>query len=161
MRMPPDRNVNARGVGAPLGRALSFMRLLWAVAHGLESTSKRMLATLGVTGPQRLVLRLVGHHGSISAGELAGILHIDPSSLTGMLRRLEQSGLIRRKRDPVDGRRAVLVLTAAGKRLNALRQGTVESIVDRALGAATKGEVRSAEHLLQLLAAAFNDELEA
>jgi DNA-binding MarR family transcriptional regulator len=157
MRMPPDKN---RSV-APLGRALSFMRLLWAVAHGLESTSKRMLATLGVTGPQRLVLRLVGHHGSLSAGELARTLHIDPSSLTGMLRRLEQAGLLRRKRDPADGRRAVLTLTASGKRLNARGQGTVESIVDRALGAATKGEVRSAERLLQLLAAEFDDELEA
>src|SRR5689334_19354149 len=116
-RVPLHRNVKPRGV-APLGPALSFMRLLWAVAHGLESTSKRMLATLGVTGPQRLVLRLVGHCGSVSAGELARTLHIHPSSLTGMLRRLEQAGLLRRKRDPADGRRAVLSLTASGKRLN-------------------------------------------
>ncbi|HWA76059.1 MAG TPA: MarR family transcriptional regulator [Polyangiaceae bacterium] len=134
------------------------MRLLWAVAHGLESTSKRMLAALGVTGPQRLVLRLVGHYGSVSAGELARTLHIHPSSLTGMLRRLEQAGLLRRKRDPADGRRAVLSLTASGKRLNARMEGTVESIVDRALAFVSKGEIRAAERMLQVLAAAFDDE---
>jgi DNA-binding MarR family transcriptional regulator len=119
-----------------------------------------MLATLGVTGPQRLVLRLVGHQGSVSAGELARTLHIHPSSLTGMLRRLEQAGLLRRKRDRADGRRVVLSLTASGKRLNARRRGTVESIVDRALGSATKAEIASAERMLQSLAAAFDDELE-
>src|SRR5688572_15630298 len=45
-----------------LGEVLSFMQLLWAVTHGLESTSKRMLAAVGVTGPQRLVLRLIGQY---------------------------------------------------------------------------------------------------
>jgi len=159
IRNPHAKNVNALGV-APLGRALSFMRLLWAVAHGLESTSKRMLATLGVTGPQRLVLRLVGHHGSVSAGELARTLHIHPSSLTGMLRRLERAGLLRRQRDLVDRRRVVLTLTASGKRLNARRQGTVEAIVERALEAATTEQVRAAERMLQLLAAAFDDGVE-
>lgn len=73
----------------PLGETLAFMQLLWAVTHGLESTSKRMHAQLGVTGPQRLVLRIVGHHGRISAGALADVLHIHPSSLTGMLQRLD------------------------------------------------------------------------
>ena len=150
----PSLAPNADGMES-LGRALSFMRLLWAVAHGLESTSKRMLATLGVTGPQRLVLRLVGHLGTTSAGELARALHIHPSSLTGMLRRLEEAGLLRRKRDPADGRRAVLSLTPSGKRLNSRGRGTVEFIVDRALGAATKEDVRAAERMLQLLAAAF------
>ena len=55
----------------PLGDALAFMQLLWAVAHGLESSSKRMHAELGVTGPQRLVLRIVGHYKRIAAGQLA------------------------------------------------------------------------------------------
>ena len=77
------------------------MQLVWAVTHGLESASKRMHAELGITGPQRLVLRIVGHQGRISAGALADVLHIHPSSLTGMLQRLEQAELIRRESDPV------------------------------------------------------------
>jgi hypothetical protein len=43
-----------------LGDILDFMRLLWAVDHGLHSTSKRMNTSIGVTGPQRLVLRMTG-----------------------------------------------------------------------------------------------------
>ena len=36
-----------------LSPELEFMRLLWAVEHGLQTTSKRMARRIGVTGPQR------------------------------------------------------------------------------------------------------------
>ena len=39
---------------------LAFMQLLWGVVHGLEKVSKRMSAEIGVTGPQRLALRVIG-----------------------------------------------------------------------------------------------------
>lgn len=139
-------------------RALSFMRLLWPVAHALESTSKRMLATLGITGPQRLVLRIVGFHGRVSAGQLARELHIHPSSLSGMLRRLERAGLLARRHDPDDGRRAVLSLTAAGKRMNSRQRGTVEAGVQRALEAVSHSEVLATERMLRALAIALEND---
>src|SRR5690349_20130294 len=111
------------------------MKLLWAVAHGLEATSSKMHAELGVTGPQRLVLRLIAHFSFAAPGDLAETLHVHPSSLTGSLRRLEEAGLIRRKRDPRDGRRAILTLTTKGRALNDRKHGTVESAVQRALKA--------------------------
>src|ERR1700733_2332457 len=43
-----------------LDAVLDFMRLLWSIEHGLQSASKHMEGTLGITGPQRLVLRIVG-----------------------------------------------------------------------------------------------------
>jgi hypothetical protein len=36
-----------------LGETLEFMRLLWAIDHGLQRRSKQLASTLGVTGPQR------------------------------------------------------------------------------------------------------------
>ncbi len=139
----------------PLGETLAFMQLLWAVTHGLESASKRMHAQLGVTGPQRLVLRIVGHHGRISAGELADVLHIHPSSLTGMLQRLEQAEMIRRESDPFDRRRALIELTRRGMRLNDERTGTVEASIDLALAKLSKEKVTSAKAVLKALAAAL------
>ncbi len=136
-----------------LGEVLGFMRLLWAVAHGLESASKQMRTDIGVTGPQRLVLRLVGHYARLSPGELADLLHVDPSSLTGVLRRLEQSRLVARRRDPEDGRRAILTLTAKGRSLNGKRGRTVEATVRRVLAAAPASQVEGARALLRALAA--------
>src|SRR5262249_46223622 len=103
-----------------LGSVLEFMRVLWAVDHGLEAASKRMEARLGVTGPQRLVLRILGRYPSASAGRLAEILHLHPSTLTGILKRLETRGLITRRVDPADGRRALFDLTARGLKVDGL-----------------------------------------
>ena len=94
-----------------LGEVIDFMRLLWAVDHGLEASSKRMNAVFGVTGPQRLVIRIVGRHPGIAAGRIAEILHVHPSTLTGVLSRLADRGIVVRRVDPGDGRRALFSLT--------------------------------------------------
>jgi DNA-binding MarR family transcriptional regulator len=133
------------------------MQVLWEVSHGLESESKRMLAALGVTGPQRLVLRIVGHHGRISAGGLAEVLRIHPSSLTGMLRRLERAALIRRESDPFDRRRTLVELTPRGMRLNDRRQGTIEAKLETALAKLPKPRIAAAKAVLRAIAGALGD----
>ena len=110
-----------------LGEVLDFMRLIWQVDHALQRTSKRMATTLGVTGPQRLVLRIVGMLPGIPAGHLARLLHVHPSTLTGVLKRLERRGLIRRRSDARDGRRFLLGLTERGRRFDVEAEGTVEA----------------------------------
>src|ERR1019366_2492668 len=94
----------------PLGPVLDFMRLLWAIEHGLQRMSKRMEGELGITGPQRLVLRVVGQFPGLPAGELAHIVRLHPSTITGILQRLVARGLLERQRDPSDSRRARLRL---------------------------------------------------
>jgi DNA-binding MarR family transcriptional regulator len=136
----------------PLGEQLEFMRLLWAIDHGLQSRSKRLAAALGITGPQRLVIRIVGRFPGVSAGQLAHILHLDPSTLTGILRRLERAGLLSRRRDPRDGRRAVLGLSAAGRRLEVATAGSIESVMDEVFAKLPRHKVRFAREVLAALA---------
>jgi len=138
--------------GPALGRVLDFMRLLWALDHGLQSTSKRMEATLGITGPQRLVLRIVGQFPGTSAGEVSSILHIHPSTLTGVLKRLQARGLIEREADPSDARRARLRLTAQGQMLNRTRSGTVEAAIRRVLAQVEPEKMQAVQEVLALLA---------
>lgn len=146
---------SGQGPAESLGTALEFMRLLWAVAHGLESASKRMHARLGITGPQRLVLRIIGHYGRISAGELAAVMHVHPSSLTGVVRRLVAAELVRREADPFDRRRAMLELTRRGAVLNRQRAGTVESMVARALEEQSSEGLAHAEAVLKAVASSL------
>src|SRR5499425_1844570 len=91
---------------------LDFMRLLWSIEHGLQRMSKRMENEIGITGPQRLVLRVVGQFPGLSASELAHIVRLHPSTITGILQRLVARGFLDRKRDPGDSRRARLRLNA-------------------------------------------------
>jgi len=143
------------GGDPPLGAVLDFMRLLWAVDHALQSASKRMEATFGVTGPQRLVVRIVGRFPGIAAGRVAEILHVHPSTLTGILKRLEARGMLQRRSDPRDARRALFGLTAKGKKLDTLRTGTVEQAVRKVL-ARSPEKVIAAQEML----AALSEELD-
>jgi MarR family transcriptional regulator, organic hydroperoxide resistance regulator len=142
----------------PLGKVLDFMRLIWSVDHGLQSLSKRMHASLGLTGPQRVALRVLGRRPGITAGSLARALRVHPSTLTGVLRRLERRGLVRRTRDPEDGRRALLELTPRGRKLDVPSPGTVEAVVSRILSGMPPARSRAAAELLAALAAALLEE---
>ena len=128
-----DSDRGRRSAARELGPVLDFMQRLWAVVHELQSISKRMDATLGVTGPQRLVIRILGRRPGLSAGELAAIMHVHPSTLTGVLRRLQARALVERRVDPGDARRVLLHLTTSGRRLDQKRIGTVEDGIERAL----------------------------
>jgi MarR family transcriptional regulator, organic hydroperoxide resistance regulator len=145
----PERDVAEDSL--PLSEALDFLRLLWEVDHGLQVHSKRMRAELGVTGPQRLVIRFVGRRPGISAGELARLLHAHPSTLTGVLRRLERSRAIARHEDPVDGRRALFELTSRGRQIDQERGGTVESAAQRAMRRVGLADISAARRVLKLL----------
>lgn len=131
---------------------LTFMQVLWSVAHRLDQTSKRMRAQLGITGPQRLVLRVVGLLPGVSAGDLAGILHVHPSTLTGVLRRLQSQRLIVRHVDRDDRRRARLHLTDAGAAANAVKSGTVEAAVASAIDRRGVRDVAAAVRVLTAVA---------
>jgi DNA-binding MarR family transcriptional regulator len=140
-----------------LDDVLQFMKLMWAVDHQLQSVSKRMAAVLGLTGPQRLSVRLIGRIPGISAGELAALLHLDPSTVTGIVRRLEEARMIERARDQEDARRSRLRLTARGRAVDRRSSGTVEAAVRRVLAIASPQDVAATGRVLNALAS----ELEA
>jgi len=135
-----------------LGEVLDFMRLIWEVDHALQRTSKRMETTLGVTGPQRFVLRIVGRFPGIPAGHLAEILHVHPSTLTGILKRLERSGLISRRPDARDRRRTLLGLTDKGRLVDVGTEGTVEAAIQQALERSRPQQIEAARELLSTIA---------
>ncbi|HUJ27640.1 MAG TPA: MarR family transcriptional regulator [Myxococcales bacterium] len=133
------------------GGVLEFLRLLWAVDHGLHQHSKRMSEKLGVTGVQRFVIRMIGRRGSLTPGELAEDLHLHPSTLTGVIRRLEQAGFIAMAVDPLDHRRRRLALTRRGRRIDGTRQGTVERQIELALARLEPDELAAARRALAAL----------
>jgi DNA-binding MarR family transcriptional regulator len=133
------------------GDALQFMRHLWDLVHALDVRSKRMASDLGVTGPQRLVIRLVGQNPGQTATEISSAMGKHPSTLTGVLARLEQRSLLVREADKEDRRRARFRLTAAGKRIDRERKGTIEDAVRRAIGRAKPGALSGMQSTVRLL----------
>jgi DNA-binding MarR family transcriptional regulator len=138
-----------------LDPVLDFLRLLWRIEHGLQRTSKRMETTLGVTGPQRLVLKIVRQFPGITAGELAGIVRLHPSTITGVLQRLEAKELLIRERDEHDNRRVHLTVPSHARRLTERSRGTVEAAVEQLFQRMPKEQVRHAREVLSAIADAL------
>lgn len=135
----------------PLARALEVMRRIWAVDHAARHLSRMMETHLGVTGPQRLVVRIVGQRPGVSPGELGTLLHLDPSTLTGHLQTLSEAGIIDRRTAENDARRAEIYLTPKGKRLDVQTPGTVEAAVEAALIGVTDKTLVEVERFLERL----------
>jgi MarR family transcriptional regulator, organic hydroperoxide resistance regulator len=142
----------------PLDSTLDFLRLLWGIEHRLQSASKRMEAQLGITGPQRLVLKVIDQYPGISATEVANIVRLHPSTITGILQRLSTKGLLLRARDPIDTRRVRLRALPAAKRFTRRAKGTVEAAVERALNRVPAGSVRAARDVLAAIAGSLESD---
>lgn len=117
-----------------------------------------METTVGVTGPQRLVIRLLGRFPGASAGTLAELLHVHPSTLTGILKRLGARGLVTRRVDPEDARRALFELTTKGREIDQTRAGTVESCVRRALSQIDESRLDIACDVLRVISETLESE---
>jgi DNA-binding MarR family transcriptional regulator len=135
-----------------LGAALDFMRLLWAMDHGLQRRSKRMEVELGVTGMQRVIIRLIGRFPGVTAGRLAELVHVHPSTLTGVLKRLVDRGYVSRERDRTDARVARFSLLPDGQRIDGTQAGTVEAAVRRALARLEPADLDAARRVLSAVA---------
>jgi DNA-binding MarR family transcriptional regulator len=135
----------------PLGAALDFLQCLWRLDHSLEKLSSRMEKRFGITAQQRLVIRCVGKYPGMTAGQLAGVLHVDPGTVSAALRRLEDKQLIERRRDPRDKRRVTLGLSARGRALAQPSPCTVEHAVERLIRANTAADLAVSQGLLAQL----------
>ncbi len=112
-----------------------------------------MESELGVTGLQRIMIRLIGRFPGVTAGRLAELVHVHPSTLTGVLKRVVDRGLVARQRDAKDARVAHFTLTAAGARIDRSQAGTVEAIVRKAIGKLDPKDLDAARTALGAVAA--------
>jgi len=67
-------------------------------------------ARLGMTVTDMQVIDLLESSGPSTAGQLADLTGLTTGAITGMLNRLEETGLVRRERDPNDGRKVIVRL---------------------------------------------------
>jgi DNA-binding MarR family transcriptional regulator len=132
---------------------LEFIRLMWSVDHELQRVSKRMVSRIGLTAPQRLAVRFIGRNPDVTPGALADLLHMHPGTVTGIVRHLQQAGLVAATRSTADTRRLHLRLTTHGLVVNRQRAGTAEAAVRRALAGLTPGQLARAAAVLERLAA--------
>jgi len=90
---------------------------LYAAARAIMQSYQPYLAKLGLTYPQYLVMMVLWEEDGLSVKALGEKLYLDSGTLTPLLKRLEENGLVRRGRAAHDERVVELFLTTEGKRL--------------------------------------------
>ncbi|WP_431813542.1 MarR family winged helix-turn-helix transcriptional regulator [Kocuria sp. cx-455] len=105
---------------------------LYRASHAVVRAYKSELDRLGLTYPQYLaMLALWQTDQPLGVGQLGDLLGLDSGTLTPVLRRLEQRGLVVRRRDEHDERRRLIGLTDAGRDLRAVAEKVPETIAAR------------------------------
>ena len=128
---------------------------LYSASLAMTKLYKPLLAPLGLTYPQYLVMLVLWEGDGLTVSQLGERLALDSGTLTPLLKRLEASTLVQRLRDTTDERRVLLRLTAAGRKLKA-RATAVPLAVAQASGCAL-GELASLTARLQTLRQELND----
>lgn len=94
-----------------------FCFRLYSASRLLTQAYRPMLSKLKITYPQYLVLMILWEYGEVSVSTITARLLLETNTVTPLLKRMEQSGLIKRKASNDDGRQKIISLTSKGKAL--------------------------------------------
>jgi DNA-binding MarR family transcriptional regulator len=89
--------------------------------------------SFGITGPQMRALVAIMRFPGINQGALADRLDVEPITTCRMVDRLEQAGLVERRRDPQDRRAWQLFLTAAAEPITTDLQSIGQTVLNDSL----------------------------
>ena len=101
---------------------------LYSASLAMTKLYKPLLAPLGLTYPQYLVMLVLWEGDGVTVGELGERLALDSGTLTPLLKRLEAQALLHRLRDASDERRVLLQLSAAGRALKRRAQSVPPAV---------------------------------
>lgn len=96
---------------------------LYAAAKEILSRYKPLLDDIGLTYTQYIVMMVLWEEKELSVSHLGDRLHLDSGTLTPLLKRLAEKGLIHRERSPKDERQVLITLTQAAE---ALKERAIE-----------------------------------
>ncbi|MDY7067122.1 Transcriptional regulator SlyA [Pseudomonas extremaustralis] len=113
----------------------------------------------GITAAQFKVLIIMAQFGVDTPAELCRHLSLDSGSMTRMLDRLEQKGLLSRKRSELDRRQVQLVLTEDGQQLADMLPHIGAQALNQLAGALEPGELQTLEKILKKILIAAGDSI--
>ncbi|MFF1378619.1 MarR family winged helix-turn-helix transcriptional regulator [Streptomyces sp. NPDC058308] len=127
---------------------------LHAAARAFNGVYRTALKELGLTYPQYLVMLVLWEHGELPVKKIGERLRLDSGTLSPLLKRLEATGYVERRRSAEDERSVAVRLTGEG---DALREKA--RAVPRAIAESTGlslGEVRELRARLNALTASLD-----
>ncbi|WP_233841365.1 MarR family transcriptional regulator [Dyella sp. 2HG41-7] len=104
---------------------------LYAASRRMTAVYRPLLDALELTYPQYLVMLVLWERDALTVRELGDRLQLDSGTLTPLLKRLEQAGLVGRRRRQSDEREVEITLTQAGHNLRERAAEVPRCLADR------------------------------
>ena len=132
---------------------LRVLQALRQIIRAVDLHSRQLLARHKITGPQLISLLSVEKYEPVTPSAIAGYIYLSPSTVIGILDRLEAKGLVRRDRDLKDRRLVQVSLTEQGKVLARNAPSPLQDTLAEAMGKLPETElVMIAESLERIVA---------
>lgn len=122
--------------------------LIAQLARGMRRRFEQAVAPLGLRPRQLVALNHLRERGPSPQQTLIELLAVDPSNMVAVLNDLEDAGLIVRRRDRADRRRAIIELSPQGWELLEELDRALHGIDDEVFAGLTPAERRELNHLL-------------
>ncbi len=107
---------------------------VYAASRLITREYQPYLEKLKITYPQYLVLMVLWEHDSLPVNDIARKLLLNTNTVTPLLKRMEQLGLITRKRSDEDERKVLVCLTDQGTKLQVVASRIPEELIKRLSG---------------------------
>lgn len=141
---------------------LRILKSLRRIIRAVDLHSRKLAMHHQVTGPQLACLLTISDQGPMTASALAREVHLSPSTIVGILDRLEQKGLVVRSRGQRDRRVVFLEVTERGRVLLASAPPSLQRTLAGALQGLADDEQRTIAAALEKIVAMMEaDKLDA
>ncbi|GGC11377.1 MarR family transcriptional regulator [Oxalicibacterium flavum] len=120
--------------------SIRILQSVRRIAQCVEHHSKRLAVTHNITSPQLVALLAIAQTGPSTLKAIGRAIQLSPSTVVGIVDRLEEKGLVSRQRDTRDRRNVFVAVTAAGQTVLANAPPALPNGFSSALGGLSEAD---------------------
>jgi DNA-binding MarR family transcriptional regulator len=134
--MKPDKDGQNVELGQEIPKESYDLRIIQSlrrIIRAIDIHSHKLAHLHKITGPQLGCLLAVKENGPLTSGNVAKKIYLSPSTVVGIIDRLEKKGLVVRSRDSKDRRQVYISITPRGEKLVADTPSLMQDVLVKAI----------------------------
>lgn len=134
-----------------LEKGYEVIKRIKRLKEGMHGNIQKNFREMNLTGPQGMVVGILFKSGSLKIGEIASQMELSMSTVSGIIDRLERSGIITRTKSEEDGRVIMVTLTDDFRQKSAVKFKRIEEHWSEKLNRASEEEFNAIINGLDIL----------
>ncbi|WP_250813828.1 MarR family winged helix-turn-helix transcriptional regulator [Clostridium swellfunianum] len=124
-----------------VSKAVKIIQLMKKVTNAIKQRMGNHFKEMNLTGPQGMLMGTLAHNGEMKVSELSDKLGLSNSTVSGILDRLENQGLVERVRSKEDRRVVYVKVTDEFIKHSQKHFDEINNIIEQMMNKATPEEL--------------------